>query len=471
MAKNDIGGFFVSLGLNPDKNSFETGNKLIDGVTTGLNKLIGTARNAAVVLTTTAVATGAIESAGYKTATVLGMSTRALDVWKASAKIAGVNAEGLVSALGKIGNIKNHLKIDGSGVSEFSEQLAKLGLGYEKIKDLTTDEAFKTIINQAHNMLEGTDMSQVAAILNDVLGSDAMNFFIELERQGKTIDEFLTGASRTVFTTDASNQKAADFASEVNTLKAEIQSITKLLGSEVGGVMTPYIKSLNDWIQDHGKEIQDAIKKVAEITEKILGKLEPYLANSSQMIFGLATGDMDMASEAGKKLGLQLAADLTGNDVNDVASGFDARTNAINAINEYKLKKGYKPNDWIPYAELPANLQKEFDKYAEKSWGRYRFGGAIKDGIIRPNGQITQVAPDDWVIAARNLGDMARAFIPQSTMAGVSNEYTISQTFNINGSNDIPQVIRQQAYRGTQEGLLALMDQSSRRLQMMSGTR
>ena len=51
MPKNDIGGFFVSLGLALDKASFETGNRYIDGVTNGLNKLIGTARNAAVVLT------------------------------------------------------------------------------------------------------------------------------------------------------------------------------------------------------------------------------------------------------------------------------------------------------------------------------------------------------------------------------------------------------------------------------------
>jgi hypothetical protein len=53
----------------------------------------------------------------------------------------------------------------------------------------------------------------------------------------------------------------------------------------------------------------------------------------------------------------------------------------------------------------------------------------------------------------------------------VSNDYVINQTFNINGSNDIPQVLKQQAYRGTQEGLMAIMQQSSQRLQMMSGTR
>jgi hypothetical protein len=90
---------------------------------------------------------------------------------------------------------------------------------------------------------------------------------------------------------------------------------------------------------------------------------------------------------------------------------------------------------------------------------------------MRPDGTVTQVAPDDWVFAARNLGDLARAFTPQNHTAVSAGEYTINQTFNINGGNDMPQVLRQQAYRGTQEGLMEIMQQSSQRLQLMSGTR
>ena len=75
MPKNDIGGFFVSLGLNIDKDSFETGNRLIDGVGNSFNKLIGSARNAAVVLAGTAIATGAVESQAGKLASEIGIST------------------------------------------------------------------------------------------------------------------------------------------------------------------------------------------------------------------------------------------------------------------------------------------------------------------------------------------------------------------------------------------------------------
>ena len=84
-----------------------------------------------------------------------------------------------------------------------------------------------------------------------------------------------------------------------------------------------------------------------------------------------------------------------------------------------------------------------------------------------------QVATDNWSIVAKTISDLARSFIqpqPQALQQSAG-EYTINQTFNISGGNDMPQIIRQQAYRGTQDGLLEIMQQSSQRLQLMSGTR
>ena len=72
---------------------------------------------------------------------------------------------------------------------------------------------------------------------------------------------------------------------------------------------------------------------------------------------------------------------------------------------------------------------------------------------------------------SRFVGMLSMTFQPQQQAAVSGGEYTINQTFNISGGNDMPQVLRQQAYKGTQEGLLELMNESSRRLQLMSGTR
>ena len=477
MPKNDIGGFFVSLGLAVDKPSFETGNKLIDGVTTGLSKMIATARNAAVVLTGTAVATGVVESSAYKTAAAIGITTEALDLWKASAKIAGVDANGLISAMSKMSDVMNHMTIDGSGLEAYTEQLGKLGLitddvDIEKLLKLSPDELMLEILSKAHSAVAGgMDIRKASTIVGDILGDSGQNFFIELERQGKSPEEFLSGALETVFTSGESNMKAADFAVQVNTLKTELQSISKLLGSEVGGAMTPYLKGVADWIKDNADDIKDGITNISSFVEKILGKINPVAQDAGSILSAtlkLINGDKAGALNALKQT--------------SIGQGITSVRDINTAIEKYRKDNG-SPKD-IKFSDLPEDVQLGILSYyangGNKTWtpgyvnkeslDRAKTNAGLNDGIIRPDGTITPVAQDDWVFAARSLGDMARAFTPTNYTAATSNEFVINQTFNISGGNDMPQVLRQQAYRGTQEGMQEVMLQSSRRLQLMPGT-
>lgn len=94
-----------------------------------------------------------------------------------------------------------------------------------------------------------------------------------------------------------------------------------------------------------------------------------------------------------------------------------------------------------------------------------------KDGIISPNGRLTQVAPDDWVVAFKNVGDLASAFVPQGTNVSAPASINIQQTFNVEGGRDIPAVIKAQAYRGTSEALQQNVKNATRILQLMPGTK
>ena len=496
MQKNDIGGFFVSLGLNIDKNSWETGNRIVDGMGNTFNKLIGTARNAAVVLAGTAIATGSIESAAYKTSVVLGVATEKLDLWKTAAKIAGVSADGVVGAMSRIADVQNRLKWDDSGIEAFSKKLGKLKIGYEEIKDLGADEALGYILSKAQS-LEGGDMTtaEIATAVGDIVGTGGRDLYIELG--GQDVKEFLAGASKIQFTNSQTNKESREFMEQVRILKTTGENLSKLLGSEIGIELTGYVKSINDWIGEHGQEIADGIGTVAQNVGKLVEKLvgagkaawptvKKVGAAAGSSIVGTAEGvihagqaivegDAGAFVEAVKEtadaaIGTPTKAVVKAIQESDWAAGQHSKNEAEAAIRKYKKEKGYDFFS-IPYDELTPELQADFDKYAEKSWGHFRFAGAVKDGIMRPDGTVTQVAPDDWVFAARSLGDLARAFVPQNHTAVSAGEYTINQTFNINGGSDMPQVLRQQAYRGTQEGLLEIMQQSSQRLQLMSGTR
>ncbi len=497
MAKNDIGGFFVSLGLNLDKPSFETGNKLIDNVGNSFNKLIGIARNAAVVLAGTAIATGAVESSAYKTAERLGLSTEALDLWRASAKIAGVNADGLIGSMGRLADVLNHIKIDGSGLQEYEKKLGNLKMSINEFQRedgtfIDADKAYAKIIERAQEMtkeaeanLTGNELAaeklRITTIVGDVLGSEGQNFFIELQRQNKSLDEFLKGAGRTIFTTAADNQNGNNFIVEANTLKTEFESIGKLLGDSIGGEIAPYLQEWNKWIQENKDNIKDAVEAIASVTGKLLGYLNEVtkrvLMNEDQTqdadvlnstLEGKRTFDF---SENGfwKGLGQGLFGDadykiLTDYEKDRVADYYK-KYNTLTGLN---LKNADIDDIKARAKKQTSNSTSNAPKYdTSRPW-------YMQDGIMRPDGTVTQVAPDDWVFAARNVGDLAKAFIPQMpmNMAGVGNqEYVINQTFNISGSNDIPQVLKQQAYAGTQEGLLQAMQESSRRMQLMTGMR
>lgn len=452
----DLGGIFYKLGLETDKNSFETGIKLVDSLGNNLNKLIGTARNASVALLGISIATGQVENATFKTATKLGMTTEALDKWKAAAKIAGVSADGLVSSMGDLSYTLNNIRLE--GIDKYANSLADLQMGVKELQDangnwLGTEEAYIRIIEHAQKLYNDTDdpqkRLQIINALQKTIGSTGADFFIDITaHQGKSIRDFLIGAGDTVFTTSESNKNAADFATEVNIIRTKVESISKLFGSEVAQKLTPYAKTINDFITDHKTEIVDGIKKtadkiglVAEGTALILAKLLAWGQSEKGKKFKEGVSGMNSASFGAVK---DFFVDIwSGNGAQFFLEDLPYRTG--------EFFRGIADIVTSPFSEPTQET---------------------KDGILRPDGTLTQVAPDDWVFAVRNVGDLAKAFIPQGITAPAgNNEYVINQTFNINGGSDLPQVLRQQAYQGTQDGLMQIMQQSSNRLQLMSGTR
>lgn len=471
----DLGGLFFQLGLVPDKNSFETGYRLIDGTVNKFSMLIGTARNAANVMASMATEAGKADSALYKTSTKLGLTAEVLNTWKAAAKIAGISADGLVASMGELSYALNNIRSEGLG--KYADQLTKIGMGLDQLKDkegkwLQTDAAYTAILEHARAKYNGAgsdeEKLQIQNAVSDILGGAGFDLFLEILKSGKSTSAYLAEAGTTQFQTNESMNEGQSFITEWRKFKTSIESISNLLGDKTGGALADQMKAVNEWLSTNGDLIKTAVENIAKLTGIIAGKMAPYAKDIITMLVGAMAGDKNTVTTAGDDLGFQIASDFTGLSKADL----EDKNKVAQAIATYRTQMGYGLNVWIPYNELSDTLKEGFDKHATKSKGRYRFGGAIKDGILRPNGTVTQVAPDDWVFAARNLGDLARAFIPQGTATGPGDmEVSIVQNFTISGASDMPQVLRQQAYQGTQDGLMQLMAQSSRRLQLMSGTR
>ena len=104
----------------------------------------------------------------------------------------------------------------------------------------------------------------------------------------------------------------------------------------------------------------------------------------------------------------------------------------------------------------------------------YFTGEKLEDGIISPSGKVTSVSPDDWVFAVKDIADLAGAFIP----AGVSTNnnmnapanYVINQTLNV-GAGVRAQEVKASAYKGTADALQNSLNNASRIMQLMPGTK
>ena len=137
----------------------------------------------------------------------------------------------------------------------------------------------------------------------------------------------------------------------------------------------------------------------------------------------------------------------------------EIQTQIINMLNNNPLAESE-----IGY--LVSDLYKNHFNGANQQGKRF-----IQDGIVRPDGRVTHVAPDDWVFALHDVSDLASAFIPGELKgAGGTQDITINQTININTPTDLlPQTIKQQAFSGAHDGLLKAMTDGYRRIQLMPG--
>lgn len=474
-----LGDFFVKLGLISDKASFETGNKYIDGISNGLNKLMATARNTAVAVATTSAIMNKLETADLQTAAALGIQTEALDKWRAALKISGNDANAFIASMSQLDTKLKKRRIDGTFDQNLATNLAHLGLSYGEMEDMDADARTRKILEAAQAM---EDQEKASIVVGEILGQAGRNFFEYMRLSNQTLDQVLSKGSGSIFTNEESKMKATEFNAEFQLLKESISQLTKLFGSEIGEGLTPFLKEINDWLQQNRSTIKRLADDLGTIAEWIGKKAAPLVEGAGKVATDVAgaaaaaiDGDFDTANEkmtaAGRNAVTAVQSAITGEDEEEIEDKYYDRLELINILAKmWGEKYGDHPHlnafKKLKYEELPEDVQASIDKHGgKKEWKAY-----VNDGIIRPNGQITHVAPDDWVFAARNVGDLAAAFMPQAgaNTAGPV-QITISQNFTVNGTNDIPQLIKQQAYNGTRDGLTEMLSKAGTRLQLMPG--
>ncbi len=538
MSDESIGGFFVDLGIKTD-GSIEKGIGQFEGLTNSVSRLIGTIRNVSAASFALAAVTSTMETAELHAAELLNTNAETLTMWKIAASTATADSKGVISSLTSLEEKMQGLKF-GKVDQGLAESLSRLNIGYQQLADMDLTQRVKLIFERATEL---QDQDQAERLIGQILGDSGMKMFNYMKLQGVSLDELLLNAQQSVFTGTESKIKAMSFASELNALKSSLKELSALTGSELGGIFEPLVAGLNDLIQKHHDLIQSGIidtfeglknvmielspqieavgdsfaeliknltdtKSLDEALKKINTSLGGFAENLTKSVFEgtadtidflakLSEGDFKGAFESYKKGFTNFAentTDLVLNNTDEKKALREQQNKDYDVLKEKLNPYIYNKLGNIRYGDLPEELKEEIINYYKK-YDPYPIAGlkftkdekkdfnkrvSINDGIVKPNGDVINISPDDWVFAMKDPSNLTGGISPESIKSlvsksvgsiqnNVTENITVNQTFNITGTNNLPQTIKQQAQKGIYDGVGDLLQKSSTRLQLMSG--
>lgn len=639
MANNNIGGFFVTLGMKVDE-SFKKGEE-------ALSNFIGTGTKAAAALIGISKVAGTVENSNLKLAKAIGISGSELKAWQDSASKAGINAGALTSSMAALQNKMQKMKYEGIDAN-LAEKLGMLGIGYGDFAEMDATQRIRTVFEGAEKL---DDQSVAAALVGDTLGSAAREYYDWLSLSGRKLDDELSASRNLNFTTDETMKSASAFNAEFNGLLNTTKSISLLIGSKIGEQLTPILRKLQEMLRINKEFIAsgligifDVFKKIGSGIGQVFSELKKEIPNFNEgfknsfdfaLIEKIKTSFSTLASAfealiktVGKSDDFSTAlgkitssiAEFGSNalitTINMIKDLINALTSLLNGdwketgenlklffsdfkegaqklfvgnqedamrggslvkgtfnmalhplqtaydiLNTKGIEKAYNQkygkdtfnyNEWtgkitikdntpkLDFKELDEGTQTKILKLSNDGLNISElYGYAIKnlpetqkpqkkiqDGIIAPGGRVTQVAQDDWVLAAKDLGVIATAFNPESQNpkptieknivetkrtqnelipptkkitkiisddlilafnelkekamsfipSGITNNtnnsssnYTINQNFSFSGTGrELIPAVQKEAYAGTQSAISAAMKASNQRMQLMN---
>lgn len=241
-------------------------------------------------------------------------------------------------------------------------------------------------------------------------------------------------------------------------LTAAMENFKKAITSEA---FQDGMKAVSDFLKFiGGNAIQAAVDGISSLAEALNALFSGNWIKALEEIGGM-----------GEAAGNLVGASVTGTDYNDFKEQQEYTIPAIQA-----LQKETERN-WLGFIKKKnfEDFSAETQELVNKAGGKQKFSAYINDGIIRPDGRTVGISPDDWVFAAKNVEDIASAFIPRGMMANNSMNapanYVINQSFTVNGGNAPAQAVRAEAYKGTAAALQNNLKNAARIMQLMPGTR
>lgn len=453
MSETKIGGFYAALGIKTDGDSFDKAHRAIEGTTNSINHFITAMKTAAAVMGIEKLT--AMANQEMYTADAIGVSTEELDKWQVAATLAGVKASSLAASLGKL---HNAFIDEERGITNESliKDVTQLGLDWNSLREEQDASArLEQILGAASKM---DNQGLALRLVESILGTDGRQMYQYMMKYYEgDVGKLLNKASLINLDTDDAREKSAVLQNQLHELKASVTQIAALGIGELSGPLTEIVKPLNEWLQSHGTEIAGAMKTLGDSLMSIISFFQTREEKQAELFANQKQAGLELAASGAKMNGGKYRYDQLSKEMQEkVAADPQAYATWLDYAPGYSVIEGLKYNFWSTIGGFISDGQAMMN------------GTYMNDGIISPTGQVTQVAPDDWVIAAKDLSNLGAAFMPQSMPT--SGDIILNQTINVSGSTNA-QMVRQQAYAGARNGMLDAMEQSTQRLQLMPQAR
>lgn len=263
----NVGGFFASLKLVTDEDSFKSGIGM-------LNKIPGMLGKTAVGIAgvaTAFVAMGASSATALTkladNAKVLGLSARQLDNWRNAARIAGGDADAFQDSLSSLNKTFFNLKI-GDVDKGMIQALGMSQADFGKMQTMPMQAKIDYVLAKLENI---SDPDKQKALTLQLLGQNGLTMLAQNQLTGRKFSDAYANASQRNLYTDKDYSVALAGKRSLDETKVSLEELFNKIGIEIEGALLPALQDFAAWLKNNKTMLTDFAKAIGGLVSLILG--------------------------------------------------------------------------------------------------------------------------------------------------------------------------------------------------------
>lgn len=287
----NVGGFFASLKLMTDEDSFKKGV----GILEGFPKLLSKAAVGAVGLGVAMVGLGASTANAMtklaSTAKQLGMNALTLDNWQNAVRLAGGDADSFTSSIQTMNEAFRNLKI-GEVKEDFIKSTGMSGADFSKLQGMNNDQRLRTIWGALEKV---QDPGKQQALIQKIFGQGGVDLFSRMQNQGTNLSGLYKQAAGMNPNTQADYDAAVKGNQANESIAVSFQNTINKLGIEIEKSLLPDLERFAQWLRDNKDALTAFAKAVGEATASVVSFFGFFFQNKQQQSTSMLGGPANEA--------------------------------------------------------------------------------------------------------------------------------------------------------------------------------